>query len=245
MLADLPVLWAGAFFAAFSVGVAGFGDALIAAAIWLQVLSPAAAVPLITSIGFTLHTFCLTALRRELDFSKFWPFLAGGFLGVPLGVWCLKVADPSSFRTAMGALLVVYGGALLALPRLPPLRRGGAALDGAIGGVGGLLGGFAGLSGFIPAVWCGQRGWEPATQRGVTQPFILAMHGLAVVWLAIGGFFDRTVGIEWLSCLPATAAGLWLGLKFYGRLDAVRFRKVVLALLTVAGVMLLVGAGRS
>lgn len=240
---NLWALWAGAGLASFSVGVAGFGDALIAAAIWLQVLAPQAAVPLITSTGFALHAFCLTALRRELDFSRLWPFLVGGFLGVPLGVWCLKIADPTAFRGVMGVFLVVYGVTLLLLPRLPAIVRGGRPLDGAIGGIGGVLGGFAGLSGFIPAVWCGQRGWAPETQRGVTQPFILAMHGLAVAWLAVGGFIDREVGIKLLWCLPATALGLWLGLRFYGRLDAVRFRKVVLGLLSAAGVMLLVGAG--
>jgi uncharacterized protein len=239
---DLPALWAGAALASFATGAAGFGDALILAAIWLHVLSPQAAVPLIVATGAAAHVCCLAALRRRLDFSRLWPFLVGGFLGVPLGVWFLGHAEPQAFRAGMGVFLVVYGATFLLLPRLPAVTRGGAMLDGAVGGVGGVLGGLAGLSGFVPAIWCGQRGWTPAVQRGVTQPFILAMHGLTFGWLVAGGFVDRAVGVGFLWCLPAVALGLWLGLRFYGRLDAVRFRKVVLALLTVAGALLLVGA---
>jgi uncharacterized membrane protein YfcA len=40
--------------------------------------------------------------------------------------------------------------------------------------------------------------------------------------------------------LPALFAGTWLGLKLYGRLNEAAFRKVVLVLLLVSGVVLIV-----
>ena len=39
--------------------------------------------------------------------------------------------------------------------------------------------------------------------------------------------------------LPALFAGTWLGLKLFGRLDEAAFRKVVLALLLLSGVVLI------
>ena len=39
--------------------------------------------------------------------------------------------------------------------------------------------------------------------------------------------------------LPAILLGVWLGLKFYGRVDEAGFRKLVLGLLVVSGVALL------
>ena len=46
---------------------------------------------------------------------------------------------------------------------------------------GGVLGGFAGLSGVLPTIWSGLRAWPKARQRGTYQPYVLTMHGLALV----------------------------------------------------------------
>jgi len=40
--------------------------------------------------------------------------------------------------------------------------------------------------------------------------------------------------------LPCLIAGTWLGLKLFGRIDEATFRKIVLALLFVSGVLLVV-----
>jgi len=45
-------------------------------------------------------------------------------------------------------------------------------------------------------------------------------------------------GLRLLWCLPEIAAGSWLGLKLYHRLDERRFRRAVLALLLASGVAL-------
>lgn len=236
---DLVILVFGAFAAAFVVGAAGFGDALICTAIWLHVLAPQEAVPLIVATGLTIQIIVLSSLRRGLDFRRLWPFLIAGAVGVPVGVWLLSYADPESFRSVMGTFLVVYGLVFLLVRNIPAATRGGRPLDGAVGGIGGVLGGLAGLSGFIPAMWCAQRGWPRDQARGVTQPYILAMHGMALAWLAIGGLVTEETGWNYLYILPGIAAGCWLGLRCYGKLDDMTFRKLVLAMLVVSGLMLL------
>lgn len=40
--------------------------------------------------------------------------------------------------------------------------------------------------------------------------------------------------------LPVLVAGTWLGLKLYGRLDEVSFRRVVLLLLLLSGCLLVI-----
>ncbi len=230
----------GAFLSALAVGVAGFGDALIAAALWLLVLSPAEAVPLVVSTGLVIHMIPLVRLRRALEFTRLGPFLIGGTLGVPAGSWLLGAADPEIFRTSVGAFLVVYG--LIFLTRRPRggLAWGGRGLDGAVGVLGGVMGGLAGLSGIVAIVWAGLRGWPKAEQRGLVQPFILAMHGMALGWLAAGGLVDAKTGWNFLLCLPAIALGSWLGLRLYGRLDERQFQRIVIVLLLVLGAMLLI-----
>ena len=230
----------GAFLAALAVGAAGFGDALIAAALWLLVLSPTEAVPLVVSTGLVIHLIPLVRLRRSLDFSRLWPFLIGGTLGVPVGSWLLGHADPALFRMGVGAFLVLYGLIFLRWPNFGGFAAGGRGLDGAIAAVGGVMGGLAGLSGIVATIWAGLRGWSKSQQRGMVQPFILAMHGMALGWLAAAGMVGPETGVNFLWCLPGIALGSWLGLRLYGRLDERQFQRIVLGLLLVLGVMLLI-----
>ncbi len=237
---EFLVIPEGAFLAALAVGTAGFGDGLIVAAVWLHVLSPVEAVPLVVATGIVIHLIALVRLRDELDFSKLWPFLVAGALGVPVGNWLLPVIDAADFRTGVGVFLVVYGGFFLVHPRPTLIAGGGRVADGAIGAIGGVLGGLAGLSGIVPGVWANLRGWTKEQKRGVFQPFILAMHAMAFGWLAAGGLVDAQTGINFLWCLPAIAVGSWLGLWLYGRLDDRLFHRIVLGLLLVLGVTLLI-----
>ncbi len=237
---ELLLIPGGAFLAALAVGSAGFGDGLIVAAIWLHVLAPVEIVPLVVASGMVIHLIPLVRLHQTLDFTKLWPFLIAGTLGVPVGNWLLQIIDPGVFRTGVGVFLVIYGIGFLIRPNPGHVTGGGRAADAAIGAVGGVLGGFAGLSGIVPGVWANLRGWPRAQQRGVFQPFILAMHAMALAWLAFGGMVDAQTGINFLWCLPAIAAGSMLGLWLYGRLDERHFHRIVLGLLLVLGVTLLI-----
>jgi len=243
MPAELPLLLTGAFAAAFVSGAAGFGDALIAAAIWLHVLAPVEAVPLITACFFTMHVGMLKLMHRRLDFRHLWPFLIGGAIGVPIGAQMLKLAEPETFKLIAGVGLIAYGIVMLLLRNLPHITKGGRPLDAFVGWIGGVLGGFAGLSGFIPAIWCTQRGWSRDLARGVTQPFIMTMHGMAFAWLAYGGMVNAQTGIRFAFAIPVVAIGCWLGVKLYGHFDDRRFRQVVLVLLIIAGGLLLSNPG--
>lgn len=240
---ELSIILTGAFAAAFVTGAAGFGDALIASAIWLQFFLPTETVPLVVSCFFAMHIVLIIMMRGELDFRYFWPFLIGGTIGVPIGASLLMMVEPTTFKMVAGAGLMAYGTIMLALRNLPHIKAGGRLLDGFVGWIGGVLGGFAGLSGFVPGVWCTQRGWARSQARGVTQPFILSMHGMALGWLAYGGMVNTQTGQRFLIALPAIAIGGWLGLRLYRRFDEKKFRQCVLVILIVAGALLLANPG--
>jgi uncharacterized protein len=54
-----------------------------------------------------------------------------------------------------------------------------------------------------------------------------------------GNIAGETVKLYLLGLLPLFA-GLWAGLELYGKLDDAAFRKVILVLLLVSGVVLIV-----
>jgi uncharacterized membrane protein YfcA len=182
----------------------------------------------------------IVVLRRRIALNLLWPFLLGGTLGVPFGAWLLRYSDPEPFRVVVGVFLITYCTFALLSPRLKPITAGGRPADGAVGLVGGVLGGFAGLSGVLPTMWAGARGWQRDAQRGVYQPFIFVMHGMALGWLAVGGVLDASLVNRFLWSLPLLLLGSWLGLKLYHRIDERQFRRLILALLLVSGTALVI-----
>ncbi|HYD32483.1 MAG TPA: sulfite exporter TauE/SafE family protein [Azospirillaceae bacterium] len=239
MSIDLILFIGGGFLAAMAAGLSGFAFALVASAVWLHLLPPTEAVPLIVASGLAIHVLSMVQLRSIIDVKRLWPFLIGGVLGVPLGVLVLKHVDPQGFRLSIGVLMIAYAGFMLLRRRTQPkVTAGGRGADGLVGLAGGVLGGAAGLSGILPTLWCDLRGWPKDDQRGVYQPFILAMHSLTVVTLATTGLFSIKVGSMFLVALPGLLLGAWLGVKLYRATTAAQFRTVLLALVLVSGVAL-------
>src|SRR3981081_4749721 len=93
------VLWfVGALAGGFVSGLAGFGTALMALGIWLYVLPPSVAVPLVLICSIVAQTSTLPSFWRSIDFKLVWPFLIGGLPGVPLGTLLIAHANPYGFK---------------------------------------------------------------------------------------------------------------------------------------------------
>jgi uncharacterized membrane protein YfcA len=235
---DLALFLASTFVAALVAGLAGFAFGLVAAAVWLHVLTPIATASLIVAFGLIVQGVAVWKLRDALQWARLWPFLIGAAIGVPVGVNILTWADAGAMRLAIGALLILYGVYALLRPAMAPIKGGGAAADAGVGVLNGILGGATGLAGIIVTIWCGLRGWPKDVQRTVFQPTGVAIFAMSAIWLGARGDIDRaTIGLFVLG-LPVLLAGTWLGLKLYGRLDEAGFRKVVLLLLMASGLAL-------
>ncbi len=235
----LPLLIAGAFAAAFVIGAVGFADALILNAVWLHIMEPAAAIPLVVACGILMHVTPLYKLRKTLDFSRLLPFALCGVFGVPIGTWALGYMEAQHFKTVIGVFLLAYGIWMLMRPHTSVGEAGGRPADGLIGLGGGFMGGFAGLSGLFPTLWVGVRGWSKSRQRGTYQPFVLIMHALGIVTFAASGMLTMRTGIDFLWCFPAVVVGSWLGVKIYPYLNDALFKRIILGLILISGATLL------
>ena len=236
----LVLVLLGALLAGFTSGVAGFGTALVASGLWFHALPAASVPPLVVLTGAAAQVIGVLAVRKAFDWRRAAPFVAGGMLGLPIGVALLIVATPDVLRLAVASFLVSYAIFQFAQQKPPSIGdAGGRPADAAVGVVGGLLGGFAGLSGPVPLVWLQMRGGPSDAQRATYQPFNLVMMVLAALGMGIAGQITREVLLVALVCLPVTLGGAWLGALTYGRISAATFRRVVLALLLVSGGIML------
>jgi uncharacterized membrane protein YfcA len=235
---ELSVFLAGTFVAACISGMAGFGYALIASAIWLHALPPILSAPLTVAYGLLVQVYAFWKLRGSFNYPRLMPFIVGSTLGVPAGVGLLAWASPTHLRIGTGVLLVMFSLYSLLRPSLPQFHAAGRLADPGIGILNGILGGATALAGIIVVVWSGLRGWSKEEQRAVFQPTTFATYLMVALCLGGSGHFTLDMA-EWtLLGLPALAAGTWLGWRLYGRLDEAAFRTIVLVLLLASGAAL-------
>ena len=117
-LFDLALFLAATFAAAMVAGMAGFAFGLVAAAVWLHVLSPLQTTTLIVTFGLIVQGYSVWKLRHALKPKRLWPFLLGGALGLPLGVELLRWLPAADVRIAVGVFLVLFSLWSLARPAL-------------------------------------------------------------------------------------------------------------------------------
>jgi uncharacterized membrane protein YfcA len=234
---QLALFLAATFAAALVTGLAGFAFGLVAAGVWLHVLSPVQTASLIIGFGLVVQGASVWKLRHALDWNRLWPFLLGGAIGVPVGVAALGWANPASIRVGVGVVLVLYAIHGLVRPALKPINAGAPA-DAGVGFLNGVLGGATGLAGILTTIWCGLRGWSKDQQRAVFQPVGVAIFAMSAAWIGANGAVSADTVKLFLIGLPVLLAGTWLGLRLYGRLDEAAFRKLVLFLLLMSGVAL-------
>lgn len=236
---DLTIFLTATFAGAFAAGLSGFAFGLVAASIWLYILTPLQTAALIIAFGLIVQGYSVWKLRHALSWGKLWPFLIGAAIGVPIGVNILTWASPTHVRAGIGAFLILFSLYALFRPAMKPITAGGAPADAGVGFLNGILAGITGLAGILVTIWCGLRGWPKDQQRAVFQPAAVAIFAMSAIWLGAKSVVSADTIRLFLFGLPVLFAGTWLGMRLYGHLDEARFRKVVLVLLLLSGAALL------
>jgi uncharacterized membrane protein YfcA len=126
---ELLIFLIATFVGALVAGLSGFAFGLVAASIWLYILTPLQTASLIIAFGLIVQGYSVWKLRHALNWRKLWPFVIGAAIGVPVGVTFLTWANPQHVKAGVGVLLVLYGLYALLRPAMKPITEGGAAAD--------------------------------------------------------------------------------------------------------------------
>ena len=226
-------------------GLSGFAFSAVAACI-LWLLPPLQAVPLIMLLSTCNQLLSVGALRKEVvlrntaEREGALAYIAGGFVGVPFGLWLLQSLPTQRFAGGLGLFLITYSMLVLLKPDSLRIRLSGWRPAVAVGAAGGIVGGFSAFPGSLPVIYLGLRGLSKADTRNITQPYILALQliSLSILALTHHAIFNMQFWLLWVLTLPAVLLGTSTGVTLYRRMSEVNFRRAVLILLMVSGVSL-------
>jgi uncharacterized membrane protein YfcA len=242
-----PSLWllaVGAAAAGFVQGLSGFAFGMVATSIWVWGVEPHLTAVLVVLGGLTGQLLQALTMRRGLRMAALAPFLLGAAVGVPLGVAVLPHLDAALFKLTIGIVLVICCPAMLWAHGLSGFTFGGRLADAVTGAIGGVMGGLGGFPGVVPTLWCTLRGWDKDLQRQVVQNFNLAaLASTFAIYVATGAVTRDMLPLA-AVVVPAVIVPSLLGARVYVGLSPLAFRRVVLTLLTGAGIAMIIAGAR-
>ena len=236
------IVLTGAAAAGLAQGVSGFAFSLVALSIWVWAIPPQLAGPMAVFGSLAGQIVTLPWVWRGFELRLLLPFVAGGLLGVPLGILLLHWLDPDLFKLMLGVFLLVYCPLALTLPHDFKLHAGGRFADGIAGFVGGVMGGLSGASGPNPTLWTTLRGLAKETQRGVLQAFNISMHTATLTGYSLTGTIDEATLVMFVLIAPALAIPAVIGVQIFRRMPTPAFRRLVLIFLFMSGLVLCAGS---
>ena len=222
----------------FVLGLVGFGNGLVAMALLPFLMSPVTAIIVLTIYTIVFAVVIFLPLRRHLLPIPVLDMLAGTVVGVPAGVWVLSTVPVTALNRLIGATLVLI--VLAEWAGLHPRSLPGRAWGVGAGVLAGVAGGAIGTPGPPVIVYSTTQGWSPRTIKANLQAFFAVNQAVILVGYWWAGLLDATVWkLAGSFALPA-AAGVALGVLLFNKVDHARFRRIVFAVLLVAGLALLV-----
>lgn len=238
-LGSFLLLSAAVFSGAFVFGLAGFAFSAVAGGILLHILQPIEAVPLMMSCSVGVQATNLWAMRGNIQWRQSLVLVIGALLGVPIALWLLHTADTRAFREGFGLVVAAYAAYMLFRPGMRVIQEVKQGLGALIGFGGGLIGGLTAMPGALPTIWCDLHGMPKSEQRAMVQPFIAAMQIFALALMVMRHDLTAKVALDFALSIPALLAGTLLGILAFRRVNEAVFRRVILTVLMLSGVLLL------
>ncbi|GAA1670725.1 hypothetical protein GCM10009830_15840 [Glycomyces endophyticus] len=217
---------------------AGFGFSLVAVPPLAFLLDPVTAVVVSSIIAAPVSVSIAVKNRADIDRRLLAVILGCGVPGVPLGVWALSALPQTGLMFVIAGVVLLGTAIVWARVALP----GGTATLAGVSFFAGASYGATGVDG-PPMVAAAQGlGLEPRVQRATLAVSFAATSIAAMIGFAVAGALTAEVGKAVLIGLPGLVIGIVAGEHLFKRLDAARFRRVVLALLVVSSASVLARA---
>ena len=231
--------------AALAVGLIKGGLGPVPGALLVPLLS--LTMPVSDAVALTLPMllvgdwFALPVYWRTWDTRALRLMLPAAVIGVVLGVALLAVLPDNALRRVLGVFTLVVAGYKLGSTRLTALAYSPREWHGWLAGFGSGFGSALANVGAPPiTAYLLLRGLAPVTFIGTTVAFFLVVNLLKLPMFLATDVLHTDSLLNSLWVMPLIPVGVLTGKALLKRINAARFEQMMLALLVVAGIMLLV-----
>ncbi|MDP6395501.1 MAG: sulfite exporter TauE/SafE family protein [Desulfobacterales bacterium] len=182
----LPV-WSILSLATLVRSIFGFGEALVAMPLLVNIVDFKTATPLIAMVACTISVAIIIFDLQNIQLNSAWRLAVSSFVGIPLGLPLLKAVDVPLMKVILALVIIGFSAYRLRKPQLLTLDN--EKFSFAFGFLDGFLGGAYNVAKPPVAIYGAMRRWSPKTFRATLQGyflptliFIVSGHGVIGFW---------------------------------------------------------------
>jgi uncharacterized membrane protein YfcA len=237
---DLAFLAAAAivFLAAATSGLAGFGFSIISVTPLLLFHDPGTvlAINKILTLGTTW--IILLGIWQAISWARLARLVPFALAGLFVGVWVLQQLDGDAIRLVVAVMVMAFALLLLSgIVREVPERPWMAPLTGLVSGISSTS---TGMSGPPLVLYFTVIGLSVEVFRATTVMYFILLDIVGFPTLIAQGLITRDDVVLSLWLAPAALLGRWAGSWLVPYVTPASFRRIVLALLLMTGVVAII-----
>jgi len=230
----LPII----FVAALTRSTFGFGDAMVGMPLLVMAIGLNAATPLVGLMGITASATILIRHWRDVHIKSVWPLIVYTLIGIPIGILLLKGLYENVMKSVLALVIITFSLYRLFKPKLFTLASDRLAC--VFGLASGILGGAYNTNGPPVVIYGTLRQWDPEKFRATLQGYFFPTGSLIVIGHCVGGFWTKTVLLNYFISLPVILIAILLGGMLNRRIPKAKFDNYVYMFLVILGVWLLI-----
>ncbi|WP_245451104.1 sulfite exporter TauE/SafE family protein [Borborobacter arsenicus] len=216
-------------------GFSGFGGALIFVPMASAIMGPKIASALLLVIDGTMSLGMLPEGWKRANRREVFTMVIGALVGIPLGTAVLAFVPSVPLRWIISIVVLCLLAFLISGWRYR--HRPKPHLTISVGGLSGLFGGAAQMSGPpIVAYWLGG-GDRPLTVRANLVLFLGISSAVSAVVYAIGGLLTAQVLLISLFVGPCYGIGVLIGSKMFTVANETAFRHICFMLIAISALV--------
>ncbi len=219
----------------FVQGAMGFGFALVAVPLLSAFLPIRELIPIITIIGAVISIQLYCHERQNLDLKRIRPLIISGIVGTFAGSYALIAVDPKVLKSAAG-MVIIATAIMLALGFRVKIKKEKQSML-LVGLISGLLQGSISLAGPPFVLFLANMGTDKDTFRANVCAYFLILSVYALIIQAIMKIVNEQSIKGSLIFIPCAVVGNYFGIKVSSKLKENVFKKVVLVLIAVTGLI--------
>lgn len=214
----------------------GFGFSIIATPLLLLLFAPETAIQLNLILSIVISLALLLKMFADINLAIVKRLAMGSIIGAPIGVMFLTLVAADVLKIVVGLLLIGVTGVLIKQLTL----RQSPKRDGVVGGISGMLTASIGMPGPPLIVYFAGARMSKEVTRATTLAFFLFIYPVSLTLQAVFVGIELEVWRLSLFALPIVALGLVVGQMLFQRISQRSFRRIIFALLLLAGISLIV-----
>ena len=226
------------FIASFVQGLTAFGFALFTVPILIVFLPPKLAIPTVAILGSMITAVILFKERKSLSTKSNVALSVSGIVGTPLGTYLLLVLNSDVMKVFVGSVVVVTAIALFLGFKRTVGRMTVSSVF--VGLASGLLSGSTSMGGPPVILFFANQEMKKKMFKANLAAYFTVLNLATMGSFILSGLLNFGVFIYSLTFVPSLALGGVTGILLEQRLREKSFRKIVLILMIIAGLISIV-----